>query len=136
MGQSAGARLIYGFDFGECDNHEFGVPEWLAKHSSFWGTDEANECHYGNFSLIERYGCRTFIYGHHDVPRFAFGVEIAWAMDWGSELVQLEEIVKTVKDNEARLVALLNELDSGSSSIDQKSIGSLSAGIHLLAEYG
>jgi hypothetical protein len=128
MGHSAGAYLIYGVDTGICEDHEHGVPDWLAKYSDLLGDEESDhEVQYGTFKLIERYGCETFTYGYYDNPRFAFGIELAHAIDWGSEPIQWSEVRKKIDDNKARLVALLGEMGAPDD---------IEMGVFLLADYG
>lgn len=131
MGVDATARLAVGVDLGIQGEFDDDVMEWLARlhgdnhDASMYETAsvyEAVEGALGNESDIE-----AIRYSHYDCPGWFIGFEVAWAVDYGSEKVDVANMVKTM-ERKNEVVAALRKIGAPEKLLD-------GVGLYVLAEY-
>ncbi len=116
MGRSASAYLIYGLDFGSEEDHwdddyVHGFPPWLvelvpeSEREDSYTLGRAIEKHFEARS--QGWGLKVITYGYEFGSR-AWGIEIASAIDYGSERVKPERLGPEIRNWFDQLIADLN----------------------------
>lgn len=108
MGQSADARLIYGFDGGDLENNHYPL-DWMRKMA------EAVILSDGEADIVEhiRAQVSSAFFGAVDVitygwesTSFAVGVSLAWAIDYGNEAIPLEAVTAAAQRHRPAVVTV------------------------------
>ncbi len=121
MGHSASARLIYGIDFGDAEQYDNEVPDWLLAHVS----DQEHPV-YGQVPALKGTGVEFFTYGYES-DASAIGVSLAWAIDYGADCVALDELNAQVVIAGPKIRAVLAKLGAPSWLVPK---------CHVIVSYG